>query len=244
MRQLTGVDASFLYMENSRTVGHVAGVIIVDPSTAPRPITAETLREFIGSRIHLLDPLRWRLVDVPLGIDLPYWVDDPDLDLEYHVRGLALPSPGTPEQLSEQAARIVSRRLDRAHPLWETYVIEGLQDGRVAILSKMHHAAVDGKAGVQVLTTLLDPSPDAREIPPPPATPPERVPGEAEMLTRGWMGLLGRPEAALRLAASVAKETHAGMGKWLSQGDAGGRGGAPPRGIGGAQLAGDPRGSG
>jgi diacylglycerol O-acyltransferase / wax synthase len=207
MRQLTGVDASFLYMENARTVGHVSGVLIVDPSTAPEPITAETLREFIGQRIHLLEPLRWRLVEVPFGIDLPYWIDDPNLDLSFHIRGIALPAPGTPIQLAEQVARLASRPLDRAHPLWELYVIEGLEDGTVAIMTKLHHAAVDGKSGVQVLATVLDPDPRGREVPPPPdAAQRQKIPTDAEMLGRGWLGLLGRPEAALRLAANVVKE--------------------------------------
>ena len=132
MRQLTGVDSGFLYMENSRTIGHVAGVMILDPSTAPRPVNADTVREFLAARIHLLAPLRWRLVTVPLGIDRSYWIDDPDLDLEFHVRGIALPAPGNAHQLAEQVARLASRPLDRSHPLWELYVIEGLEGGRVA----------------------------------------------------------------------------------------------------------------
>ena len=133
MRQLTGVDSGFLYMENSRTIGHVAGVMILDPSTAPRPVNADTVREFLAARIHLLAPLRWRLVTVPLGIDRSYWIDDPDLDLEFHVRGIALPAPGNAHQLAEQVARLASRPLDRSHPLWELYVIEGLEGDRFAV---------------------------------------------------------------------------------------------------------------
>lgn len=216
MRQLTGVDANFLHMENARTVGHVASVMIVDPSTASAPINADALREFIGDRIHLLDPFRWRLVEVPFGIDLPYWIEDPDLDLEFHVRGIALPAPGNARQLADQVARITSRRLDRAHPLWELYVIEGLEDGTVAILTKMHHAAVDGKAGVAIVSTILDPDPHGREMPPAQAGKPDRIPSEVEMLGRGWLGLLSRPEAAMRLAANVAKETPAMARYWTT----------------------------
>jgi WS/DGAT/MGAT family acyltransferase len=215
MRQLTGVDANFLHMENARTVGHVASLIIVDPSTASQPINADTVRDFISERIHLLDPLRWRLVPVPFGIDLPYWVEDPDLELEYHIRGIALPAPGNAKQLADQVARIASRPLDRAHPLWELYVIEGLEGGKVAIMTKMHHAAVDGKAGVAIMHLLLDLDPDGREVPPPakPAKQ-ERIPSEAEMLGRGWLGLWSRPEAAMRLAANVAKEAPAMTKFW------------------------------
>ena len=218
MRQLTGVDANFLHMENARTYGHVASLIKVDPSTAPQPINADTIREFISERLHLLPPLRWRLVEVPFGIDLPYWVEDPDLDLEFHIRGIGLPAPGNARQLADQVARLASRRLDRAHPLWELYVIAGLDDGTVAIMTKMHHAAVDGKAGVAIMNTLLDLDPAGRDVPPPAATPPkpERVPSEAEMLGRGWLGLFSRPEAAVRLAANVAKEAPAMTKFWTT----------------------------
>jgi WS/DGAT/MGAT family acyltransferase len=215
MRQLTGVDANFLHMENARTVGHVASLIIVDPSTAPQPINADTVRDFVSERVHLLDPLRWRLVPVPFGIDLPYWVEDPDLDLEYHIRGIALPAPGNSRQLADQVARIASRPLDRAHPLWELYVIEGLEGGKVAIMTKMHHAAVDGKAGVAIMHTLLDTDVQGRDIAAPAkAGKPERVPSEMEMLGRGWLGLWSRPEAAMRLAANVAKEAPAMTKFW------------------------------
>ena len=221
MRQLTGVDASFLYMENDHTVGHVASLMVVDPSTAPAPITAETLREYLGRRMHVVEPLRWRLVDVPFGIDLPYWVEDPDIDLEYHIRGIGLPSPGTDRQLAQMVSGLAVRRLDRNHPLWELYVIEGLQDGNVAIMTKVHHAAVDGKAGVQLTMTMLDPDPDpnAREIPPPPErTGEERIPSPAEMLARGWLGLLSHPQSAMRVAASFWRDAGAQSRLWAGRG--------------------------
>ncbi len=226
MRQLTGVDASFLFMENERTLGHVASLIVVDPSTAPKPITAETLREYIGKRIHMVEPLRWRLVDVPFGIDLPYWITDPNPDLHYHIHGFALEPPGTDRQLADAVAYLATRRLDRSHPLWEIYVINGLQDGTVAIMTKVHHAAVDGKAGVQLTMAMLDPDPDpnVREIPPrPDTTESERVPSEVEMLARGWVGLLTRPEVMMRVAADVAKLGR-GLGRlWTAGGEQRGR---------------------
>lgn len=207
MRQLTGVDSAFLYMENSRTVGHVGGVMIVDPSTAPRPVSADTVRELFAPRIHLLAPMRWRLVPVPLGIDRSYWIDDPDLDLEFHVRGIALPSPGNAHQLAEQVARLASRPLDRSHPLWELYVIEGLEGGRVAIMTKLHHAAIDGQSGMKITTTMLDPSPEPHEIPPPPAKPTsEPVPSEWEMLGRGGLGVIRHPLNGIRLVRAIARE--------------------------------------
>jgi diacylglycerol O-acyltransferase / wax synthase len=205
MRQLTGMDITFLHMENARTYGHVNGVVVLDPSTADQPINADTIRDYVASRIHLLDPLRWRVVEVPLGIDRPYWVDDPDLDLNFHVRGIALPSPGSDRQLADQVARLAARHLDRSKPLWELYVIEGLDGGKVAVMTKLHHAAVDGKAGMQILSTLLSTDP-ACPAPEPPATlHVDKVPTPVEMWGRGWLGLMSRPEQAARLWLDTMK---------------------------------------
>jgi len=222
MRQLTGVDTTFLHMENARTYGHVNGVVVLDPSTADRPINADTIRDYVADRIHLLEPLRWRLVEVPLGIDRPYWVDDPDLDLNFHVRGIALPAPGSDRQLADQVARLAARHLDRSKPLWELYVIEGLEGGKVAVMTKLHHAAVDGKAGMQIMSTLLSTDP-ACPPPAPPAkeTTAEKDPTPVEMWGRGWLGLMSRPEQAARLwldtvkaGIKMASELGFGVGEW------------------------------
>src|SRR4051795_11612066 len=144
MRQLTSLDAQFLALENARQTGHVAGLAIYDTSTAPDGrLTCAEMKELISSRLHLLPPLRWKLVEVPLGADYPYWVDDTDFDLDFHVRELALPPPGTDDKLADQVARIVARPLDRARPLWELYLIHGLEHGHVAMLTKIHHATID-----------------------------------------------------------------------------------------------------
>ena len=116
----------------------------------------------IESRLHLIPPFRRRLVDVPLGLDQPYWIEDPDFDIEYHVRELALPAPGDDQQLADQAARLHARHLDRRRPLWELYLIHGLAGGLVAIYTKVHHAAIDGVSGNDILTAVLDTSPDGR----------------------------------------------------------------------------------
>ncbi|MGB8502618.1 wax ester/triacylglycerol synthase domain-containing protein [Mycobacterium sp.] len=150
MRQLTSLDAQFLAMENARTQGHVSVLGIYDPNTASgRPLDAALVRELVTARMHLLPTFRWRLASVPFGLDYPYWVDDGTFDVEYHVRGLALPSPGNERQLAAQVADLIGRQLDRARPLWEVYVIHGLEDGAVAVLTKMHHAAVDGVSGAE-----------------------------------------------------------------------------------------------
>src|SRR3954469_15137815 len=169
MRQLTSLDAQFLALESARQSGHVGGLAVLDTSTAPGGvIDAAAIKRLLEERLTLLPPFRWRLTEVPLGLDYPYWIEDPDFDLDYHVRELALARPGTDEQLAEQVARIVSRPLDRARPLWELYVIDGLKAGHTAVLTKINHAVIDGMSGAEIMGLLLDLAPEGREMPPPP----------------------------------------------------------------------------
>src|SRR3954469_24011186 len=200
MRQLTSLDAQFLAMETPPTFGHVAGIAILDPSTAPGGnITADSLCDLLAERIHMVPPFRWRLAPVPFGLDNPYWIEDPDFDLEYHIRELALPAPGNAEQLAEQVARICARPLDRSHPLWELYVIHGIEGGRTGILTKVHHAAVDGMSGAEIMSILYDPEPEGRNLPAAPAEHKgEKVPGQFELLVRA-MGGIPRPVKALAM---------------------------------------------
>lgn len=200
MRQLTGLDTQFLAIESDTTVGHVGGLAIFDPATAPGgKFGIAEVRAMLAERLHLLPPLRWTLVTVPLGLDRPYWKDDQAFDLDFHVRELALPAPGDDEQLSEQVARIASRRLDRARPLWELYVIHGLEGGRVAIQTKMHHAMIDGMSGAEIMGILFDIEPGGRDIPPADEhLAPEVAPGTLEMLGRGVASLPLYPVRALR----------------------------------------------
>jgi WS/DGAT/MGAT family acyltransferase len=137
---------------------------------------------------------------VPFGLDYPYWIDDPDFDLDFHVRELALPPPGNDRQLSEQVARIFARPLDRARPLWELYLIHSLEGGYVAMLTKIHHAVIDGLSGAEIMGVLLDLGPEGREAPPSEPSAGDREPGELEMLARG---LLGVPRYPVRLARSI-----------------------------------------
>src|SRR5919107_38196 len=166
MRQLTSLDHQFLALESRRQTGHVAGLAILDGSTAPGGgVGCRDVKQLLRERLPLLPPLRWRVAEVPLNLDYPYWVEDEEFDLDYHVRELALPNPGTDEQLAEQVARIVSRPLDRTRPLWELYLIENLESGHTAMLTKIHHAAVDGMSGAEIMGVLLDLSPEGRELP-------------------------------------------------------------------------------
>ena len=200
MRQLTSLDAQFLGVESASTYGHVGGLAVYDPSTAPGgKLEMGDVCRMVSERLHLLPPFRWRLVEVPFGIDLPYWVEDPAFDLDFHIRDSAVPPPGDDKQLAETVARIFARPLDRSRPLWELYLIHGLPEGRVAMLTKLHHSMVDGVSGNEILGVLLDPSPEGKEIPPAPKRPAgERVPGDLEMLGRGLLGVPRQPLRALR----------------------------------------------
>src|SRR5436305_11335550 len=133
MQQRTGLRAAFLAMERRSVYGHVGSVCVLDPSTAPEPITLERLTALVQERIHLVPPFRRRLVTVPFGLDQPYWIEDPDFDIEFHVRELALPAPGDDRQLAEQAARLHARQPDRRRPLRELYLTHGGQGGLPAI---------------------------------------------------------------------------------------------------------------
>src|SRR5438094_8457039 len=176
MRQLTSLDTQFLALETSRQTGHVGGLAILDPSTAPGgKVDLADMSRLMEERLPLLPPLRSRLVEVPFGLDYPYWVEDQDFDLDFHVRELALPAPGSDQQLAEQVARIFARPLDRARPLWELYLIHGLASGNVAVMTKIHHSVIDGMSGAEIMGLLLDLAPAGRELP---KAPPAGDPGE------------------------------------------------------------------
>jgi diacylglycerol O-acyltransferase / wax synthase len=205
VRQLTGLDAAFLALETANSTGHVGGVSVLDPTDAPRPLDLETLTELLALRVPLVPVLRCRLMQVPFGLDQPYWMDDPDFDVEYHVREVALPQPGSDAQLTEQIARLHARPLDRRRPLWEIYLITGLAEGRIAVYTKIHHAAIDGVSGAELLTILLDLSPEGRELPPAeefaPAPPPHPVVVAARAATR----LTRRPVELVKIANGVVR---------------------------------------
>src|SRR5437763_1366185 len=226
--RLTGLDTSFLHLEDEAAHMHVAAVMTFE---GPPPAHDEVV-EGIRTRLHLVPRYRQRLAFVPLGQGRPRWVDDPHFNLRYHVRHTALPEPGTEDQLKRLAGRVFSQRLDRDKPLWEMWVVEGLDGGkRFAVLSKTHHALVDGVSGIDIMSILFDtkPEPDA---PPPaeekrwlPAPMPSRaqllaealferatVPGE---IVRGARAMLRGPRriagAALGNLAGVGSMVRAGL---------------------------------
>ncbi|MCU1504929.1 MAG: wax ester synthase/diacylglycerol acyltransferase [Ilumatobacteraceae bacterium] len=208
MRQLSGIDVSFLNMETSSVFGHVSSLNIYDPEGAPGGGGLDATRQILLERMDALAPFRRRLVEVPLGLDNPYWIEDPAFDIDFHVRHHAVPPPGSPEQLAEVVSRIIARPLDRSRPLWELYVIEGVDGGRrIAQLTKVHHATIDGASGAKMLAAILDPDPHYR---PEQATlepwTPERVPSDPELIRRTMVELFRRPEKVVRLTVRAARE--------------------------------------
>ena len=191
MQQLSGLDSTFLYLETGNTPMHIGSMAIYDQSTAPKGhVTFKDILEFFEKRLHKARSFRQRLAKVPLGLDRPYWIEDPDFDLEFHVRHIALPKPGDWRQLCIQAARLHARPLDLTKPLWEAYVIEGLDNvegvpkGSFALVMKIHHAAIDGVSGAEMAAAIHDLSPDAEVEEPLDEWAPERLPTGVEMLTR------------------------------------------------------------
>jgi diacylglycerol O-acyltransferase len=205
VKQLTGLDATFLYMETPTTFGHVTGLMIFErPSPDYDPYTAVYTK--YASLVGELAPLRRRLVGVPFGLDHPYWVADPNFDLDFHIREIHLARPGMVDQLADQVARIVGRPMDRSRPLWEVYVIDGLHSGRWALLTKYHHATIDGAAGQLMLKIVTDTDPDAPLPGPGPSWDAEPLPGNVELLRRTAGQLARNPVKALRLQARIVRQ--------------------------------------
>jgi diacylglycerol O-acyltransferase / wax synthase len=206
MKQLSGIDAGFLHMESPTTYGHVASLNVFDRSDTPEGATYEAMQRVLLEHMHEVPLFRRRLVDVPLGLDLPYWIEDPSFDLDFHLRHHAVPPPGTDEQLAEIVSRIIARPLDRSRPLWEMYLIEGLAGGRVAQLTKIHHAAIDGAAGAQLLAIMFDTDPNYRPSGANDDWHGERIPTDGELLARTAVEYVRRPEKMIRLGVRTLRE--------------------------------------
>ena len=190
MKQLSMTDAFMLSAESDKQKVQMASVsILAPPAKGQRRLTRTVLRDLVAERIHLAPVLSRKLLHVPLGLDFPYWVDDPSIDLDYHVREYALPAPGDARSLSEAVGQLVSEPLDHARPLWQLIVITGLKGRRVAVMFKLHHAAVDGISGLDLHTMLFDQTPAGRKVPRRTKHRPEPTPSTWEMLARGITGL-------------------------------------------------------
>lgn len=211
MKQLTGLDASFLYLEQANTPMHIGSIAIYDPSTSPEKfVRFKDILKFVEERLPLAETFRQKIVRVPLNLDHPYWIEDKDFDLEYHIRHIALPEPGDWRQLCILAARLFARPLDLSRPPWEITVIEGLDNvegvpkGSFAFLAKVHHSAIDGVSGVDILNAIHTITPDVSSPDLQDAWQPERPPTSGEMLMRGYAGNLKKPFRFLEVARSTA----------------------------------------
>ncbi len=211
MRQLQGMDASFVALETRNSPMHIGSILIYNPATAPGGfVRFKDILKFFESRLQLSKTVRQRMVRVPFDLDYPYWIEDPDFDLEYHLRHVALPKPGDWRQLCIQAARVFARPLDLTRPPWEFTVIEGLDNvsgvapGSFAMVTKVHHAAIDGMSGIDLMEAMHTLAPDA----PPPAEPdtwkPGKVPTPAELLGKSYLNAVTNPLKQLEVAGKAA----------------------------------------
>jgi WS/DGAT/MGAT family acyltransferase len=197
--RLSVVDNSFLAIESPTTHQHVAAVLILDATPVTLGdggIDIDTIRTYIDSRLHLIPRYRQRLATVPLGNRL-VWIDDEHFNIHYHVRHTSLPRPGDERQLKRLAARIVSQQLDRAKPLWEIWVVEGLEGNRFAFVAKTHHCMVDGVSGVDLLAVLLNPH-DGRDFTAGPRWIPRPAPTPLQIFRDEWLRRLSEPFEVLR----------------------------------------------
>src|SRR5260221_9647039 len=159
MQRRTGLDAGFLYRETPPLHMHTLKIAVLDPSTVPGGYSSPRVREERGRRLHLLPPFRRRLVEVPLQLHHPVWIEDPDLDLDRHIRRTVVPAPGGDREFCELISTIASSQLDRSRPLWEIHVVEGLEGGHVGFVAKIHHAVADGVAAAELLANVFTADP-------------------------------------------------------------------------------------
>jgi WS/DGAT/MGAT family acyltransferase len=202
MEQLSGLDATFLYLETPSLHMHVSMAAIFDPTTVPGGYSFDKLRGLVSSRLALAPIFSRRLVEVPFRLGHPYWVDDPTFDLDYHMRRAALPSPGGMDELARFVGDVCSRQLDRSKPLWEMHIVEGVRGGKIAMVTKIHHCTIDGVSGAELLTQLFDL--EAAPATPPQAAPTprsgERLPSDIALIAQALMARLTRPVGITRLA--------------------------------------------
>jgi diacylglycerol O-acyltransferase len=205
MERLSGLDASFLYLESSAQLMHVCGVLLLDPATVPGGYTFETMRSGLEARMRAIPAFRRKLRPVPLEIDHPVWVEDTDFDIDRHVHRVAVPTPGSPTELAELCSHMAGIPLDRSRPLWEMSIIEGLASGQVAVFTKMHHATVDGVSGANLISVLCSLEPDAPPLDVPDlGAVPGRSPSDLELFGRGVVANLTKPWHAARLVRPTA----------------------------------------
>lgn len=211
MERLSGLDASFLYLETPAQLMHVCGLLVLDPSTMPEPYTFAGFQDEIDERVRDVPAFTRKIRGVPLGLDHPVWVRDRNFDIERHVHRLAVPSPGGYRELMDLCAHLASLPLDRSRPLWEMWVIEGYtpegedQHERVVVFAKMHHATVDGVSGANLISHLCSLEPDAPPLAAGEAPSHPRDPGKGELLGRAVVGTATKPLTLARVIMPSAQ---------------------------------------
>jgi diacylglycerol O-acyltransferase len=214
VERLTALDASFLYLEEPDTPMHVGGVLVLECPAGV--LDHDALVGLVRARLPLVPRYRQRVLEVPGHLANPVWVDDPDFDVSYHVRRSALPRPGNEEQLLDLVARLTARPLDRRRPLWEMYLVEGLAEGRSAVITKTHPALVDGLAAIDIGQVILDESPDAPGAPPGDRGEwrPRRAPGQVALVWEAVEEYLQRPSAVVETARTAVGDVRATAARW------------------------------
>ena len=167
MRRLAGEDTQFIFQESRVQHQHTMKIVVCDPAGAHVPVDYDSFREGVRISIPRAEPFRWRLVKVPLRLGHPWWIEDPEIDVDYHVRRATAPAPGGKRELAEVISMIASIGLERDRPLWQAWMVDGLEEGRIAYVMKVHHALADGLSSAQLLLDLLEESPDTWPEPPP-----------------------------------------------------------------------------
>jgi diacylglycerol O-acyltransferase len=227
-QRLKGLDGAFLAFESPTTHLHIAGVLVFDPSGVPGGVGFRQIRDMVAARVSRVPPFRRRMVEVPFGLQHPTMVDDPDFDIDFHVRRVSLPQPGGHGELATLVGDIVERPLDRDRPLWEFHVVEGLDQGHVAVVTKIHHAIIDGVSGAEIMAAFFDLTAQPDE----PAAgtdegsavwAPERVPGDVEQLRDALGSLPGQTDAVARTLGATARTVRNITGRNRE-----GQGAAPP----------------
>ncbi|HWD52178.1 MAG TPA: wax ester/triacylglycerol synthase family O-acyltransferase [Acidimicrobiales bacterium] len=226
MTRLTGLDGAFLAFESPTTHLHIAGVLVFDPSGVPGGVGFRQIRDMVAGRVSRVAPFRRRMVGVPFGLQHPTMVDDPDFDVDFHVRRVSLPPPGGQAELAALVGDIVERPLDRDRPLWEFHVVEGLEHGHLAVVTKIHHAIIDGVSGAEIMAAFFDLSArpsdsgdrparspstgEAENGEAPPAAgsegwAPDPVPGDVDQLRDALSSLPGQTEAVAKTLGATAR---------------------------------------
>jgi diacylglycerol O-acyltransferase len=223
MQRLGGMDAAFLIFETSTMHMHVGGLMLVDPSTADKPYSFEDYRAYIERRLPRVPGFRRKLATVPLNLARPMWVEDPDFDLDFHLRRTTVAAPGGDRETADVVADILSRQMDRSRPLWEMWVVEGRKDGLIGVVSKVHHSTIDGITGANMMAELFDlePNPSEEKEPVIDDWEPERKPGDLELVARALLDNVKRPYTIARLLPGTVTSVGKILNRRMVRGEAG-----------------------